>query len=601
MSGQNVGSVRPTQLIYTYGVGSAVDLPQFSAMVMGLDDWPAADMKSITEDRLLRVVRHVLGAQVRQLKAAPLREEVAGPLFRNSSGDGVPVAAFPRWLVCTQCRLLAPIRSGLFEFRADTNRPERSGFIHKNCPRLARAAAIPARFLVACENGHVDDFPWSEYLHGGPTTCPGPLELRDVGASGEAADVMLMCRACQKRKPMAPAFSEDGKAELPKCRGRHPHLRVAPLEECDASSQPITLGATNMWFSRTLSALSIPSSADPLEQMVEQDLTALFEDAESERDVKLVRKSQARYDKYTDGQIWAAIQKLRALDSAAPLTPKDLKAPEWKLFSKPDPAKNSDNLRLRIGTPPAKYAAWIESVVLIERLREVQALAGFTRLEPAGDDSTAKLVPLRRGPAEWVPAAEVRGEGLFLRLSEAKVSDWLAKASALELQFFGAHRRWRAQRGLEPSLGFPTLRYVLLHSLSHVLIRQVSVECGYAAASLKERIYSSTPDDEDPMAGILIYTAAPDSEGTLGGLVTLGETSNLEQHLDQALEGLEICSSDPLCAETQPEQAFMSLHGAACHNCLFLPETSCERGNRYLDRSVLVPTMERAEFAFFRT
>jgi hypothetical protein len=97
-----------------------------------------------------------------------------------------------------------------------------------------------------------------------------------------------------------------------------------------------------------------------------------------------------------------------------------------------------------------------------------------------------------------------------------------------------------------------------------------------------------------------IYTAAPDSEGTLGGLVTLGETANLEQHLDQALEGLEICSSDPLCAETTPEQAFMSLHGAACHNCLFLPETSCERGNRYLDRTVLVPTMERAEFAFFR-
>jgi hypothetical protein len=98
----------------------------------------------------------------------------------------------------------------------------------------------------------------------------------------------------------------------------------------------------------------------------------------------------------------------------------------------------------------------------------------------------------------------------------------------------------------------------------------------------------------------LIYTAAPDSEGTLGGLVTLGEMANLEQHLDQALECLEICSSDPLCAETTPEHAFMSLHGAACHNCLFLPETSCERGNRYLDRSVLAPTMERAEYAFFR-
>ncbi|MGC4048336.1 MAG: DUF1998 domain-containing protein [Paludibaculum sp.] len=492
------------------------------------------------------------------------------------------------------------MRSGLFEFRSDTQRPERSGFIHRNCPRLAKAAAIPARFLVACENGHIDDFPWGEYLHGGVSTCTGPLELRDVGASGEATDVMLTCRACLKRKPMAPAFSEDGKAALPACRGRHPHLRVAPLEECDEPSQPITLGATNMWFSRTLSALSIPSTSNPLEQMVEQDLTSLFEDVESERDVKLARRGHPRYDAHTDALIWKAIECLRARESDTPLTPRDLRLPEWKLFSKPDPAKNTPDLRVRIVKPPAKYASRIDSVLLIERLREVQALAGFTRLEPGGDDSTVKLAPLRRGPASWVPAAEVRGEGLFLRLSESMVSEWAAKGEPLEAQFFGAHRRWRAQRGLEPSPGFPGLRYILLHSLAHALIRQFSVECGYGAASLRERIYSSTPDDSEPMAGILIYTAAPDSEGTLGGLVSLGEMANLEQHLDQALEGLEICSSDPLCAETLPEQAFMSLHGAACHNCLFLPETSCERGNRYLDRTVLVPTMEHEEFAYFQ-
>ena len=346
-----------------------------------------------------------------------------------------------------------------------------------------------------------------------------------------------------------------------------------------------------MWFARTLSALSIPSSTDALDQIVEQDLTSLFEEVESERDVRLARKGHLRYEPYSDVQIWAAIQRLRSQDAAPPLTTKDLKPPEWKLFSKPDPAKNSANLRIRVGVPPVKYSPRIDSVVLIDRLREVQALAGFSRLEPAGDDSAAKLVALRRGPTEWVPAAEVRGEGLFLRLSERRVSDGLVTGSPIEAQFFNAHRRWRAQRGLEPSVGFPGLRYALLHSLAHALIRQFSVECGYAAASLRERIYYSTPDEEESMAGILIYTAAPDSEGTLGGLVTLGMTANLERHLDQALEGLEICSSDPLCAETQPEQAFMSLHGAACHNCLFLPETSCERGNRYLDRTVLVPTM----------
>ncbi len=236
---------------------------------------------------------------------------------------------------------------------------------------------------------------------------------------------------------------------------------------------------------------------------------------------------------------------------------------------------------------------------MIERLREVQALVGFTRLESAGEDSPARLAPLRRGPAQWVPAAEVRGEGIFLKISEEEIMRWLGKTQPLQQEFLNAHRRWRETRNLNPSLGFPSLKYVLLHSLAHALIRQFAVECGYAAASLKERIYSSTPDEAEPMAGILIYTAAPDSEGTLGGLVSLGETATLEQHLDQALESLEICSSDPLCAETQPGQAFFSLHGAACHSCLFLPETSCERGNRYLDRSTLVSTMERTEFAFF--
>jgi hypothetical protein len=133
MSGREVGSVRPTQLIYTYGVGSTVDLPQFSAMVMGLDDWPASQMEEIREDRLLRVVRHVLGTQVRQLKAAPVREDFSAPLFRVA-GDGVPVAAFPRWLVCTQCRLLAPIRSGLVRVPRRHDRPERSAFHPQELP-----------------------------------------------------------------------------------------------------------------------------------------------------------------------------------------------------------------------------------------------------------------------------------------------------------------------------------------------------------------------------------------------------------------------------------------------------------------------------------
>jgi hypothetical protein len=154
---------------------------------------------------------------------------------------------------------------------------------------------------------------------------------------------------------------------------------------------------------------------------------------------------------------------------------------------------------------------------------------------------------------------------------------------------------------LEPDDGYPTMKYVLLHSLAHALIRQFSVECGYTTASIRERIYSRPPgSDREVMAGVLLYTAAPDSEGTLGGLVRLGEPKTLGRHLDQALEAMRLCTSDPLCAEHHPLRDGLTLHGAACHACLFLPETSCERGNKYLDRSVLVSTVESADLAFFK-
>ena len=209
-------------------------------------------------------------------------------------------------------------------------------------------------------------------------------------------------------------------------------------------------------------------------------------------------------------------------------------------------------------------------------------------------------MPLGRKALKWVPTSEIRGEGVFLQFSEGAIEAWVKKTRERENEFFEAHRRWRQNRGLEPNDGFPTMRYVLLHSLAHALIRQFAIECGYTTASIRERIYSRPPGgDHEPMAGILLYTAAPDSEGTLGGLVALGDPKTLGRHLDQALEAMRLCASDPLCAEHHPIKDGLTLHGAACHACLFLPETSCERGNKYLDRSVLVSTVESGDLAFF--
>jgi hypothetical protein len=212
--------------------------------------------------------------------------------------------------------------------------------------------------------------------------------------------------------------------------------------------------------------------------------------------------------------------------------------------------------------------------------------------------------PLARQMPEWVPASEVRGEGIFIQFNEQKVLEWTRETavSGRALEFLDSHKKWRSVRFIEPpEKGFPGMRYILIHSFAHALMRQLALERGYSAASVRERLYAR-PEHQDggPMAGLLIYTSAPDSEGTLGGLVSLGKPDVLERHITQALEAMRLCASDPLCAEHPPSRTGRTLHAAACHACQFAPETSCERGNKYLDRSVLVPTVEHDDLAFFK-
>ena len=319
----------------------------------------------------------------------------------------------------------------------------------------------------------------------------------------------------------------------------------------------------------------------------------------------------AELGQYTDHEIWDEIQAHSQNASTFSEESPDLKAPEWQVFSQYDPSLNTSDFRIRPApAPPTRYTDFLQQVMFVERLREVQAMIGFTRLDALGELTDPDLsmqidpAPISRLSPTWVPATEVHGEGIFLQFKEQRLLDWLKKreVQAREREFFAAHQNWRRSHNLEPAeAGFPGMRYIFLHSFSHALMRQLALECGYNAASISERIYarpSNAPGG--PMAGILIYTSAPDSEGTLGGLVRLAEAKILERLIDQALEDMRLCASDPLCAEHQPGQSSQTLHAAACHACLFAPETSCERGNKYLDRSTLVPTVQYDDLAFFK-
>lgn len=607
-----VGELRPSQILFTFGVGSIIDLPNLSVMVMGLDDWEAASSVEIGEERLLLAVRSLLGQQVSKLLSPPIPPDDSASFKRYSDEAatiGVPVAVFPRWLLCPACRLLAPINSGLFELRVDQVRPERNEYLHVSCSHARKTpTVVPARFLVACEDGHLDDFPWIRFVHGGPTDCRALLRLRELGASGEASDVQIVCETCKKSRRMADAFGEEGKASMARCSGRRPHLKDTAEDGCERQMEAILLGASNSWFPLTLSALSIPTAVDRLEQLVQEQWTILGK-ATSKDIVKFARETgQLRaFAQYSDDELWEAVERKRNQTNDAGDQSEGLKMPEWGVFSAPDASLNSTDFQLTPVEPPPRYASLLDKVVLVERIREVRALVGFTRIESPNDYGGAAHVandrraPLSRSDPRWVPASEVRGEGVFIQFSESAIEQWTASVAGLDADFLEAHQRWRRARNLiPPEARYPGVRFVLLHSFAHALMRQFSLECGYTAASIRERIYSaSSSQDDGPMAGVLLYTAAPDSEGTLGGLVSLGGTATLDRLIDQALADMELCASDPLCSEHDPAQGGLTLHGAACHACLFAPETSCEAGNKYLDRSVLVKTFHRKDASFF--
>src|SRR6185312_15245676 len=145
-----VGETRPSQLLINYGVGSIIDLPHLSAIVMGLDDWDTSNSQEIQEERLLQAIQTILGNQVKRLLSPPIAPANATNAFDPAARIGVPVAPFPRWMVCPKCRLLAPSTSGHFELKAHAQ-SDRVRYIHKNCP--TQPAVLPSRFMIACKAG----------------------------------------------------------------------------------------------------------------------------------------------------------------------------------------------------------------------------------------------------------------------------------------------------------------------------------------------------------------------------------------------------------------------------------------------------------------
>ncbi|MEP6755956.1 MAG: DUF1998 domain-containing protein [Chthonomonadales bacterium] len=606
-----VGQIRKGQLVTTFGVGSMVDLPQLSVIVSGLNAWPTAACKEIVEPRLLNAVRAKLPS-VRKIRMCPDKTSDE-PEVRQRDLTGVPVSIFPRWLRCPLCDTMGTVDSGVFTIEYPPFQVDKIRFIHKGCRAAGTTSnrylpgAVAARFLTACAKGHVSDFPWLAFCHRGETCSAPSLVLSDHGVTGEAAEVQVRCinDGCKVFRRMADAFGPKADLSILACPGRHPHIGLS--ENCKEDVKAILLGASNLYFPVTVSVISLPETVvlTDLDTVVKQQWER-FEDFESEQDAAGIIK----YGNIPEligsiaADLWAAIERTKEGGGSDKIA--EIRADEYALLANATNDIQSDRMSAQIRTAlSGQLGDYFERIALVDKLTEFMALVGFTRIDSAGDlcdydtIDPDRLAPLMPVPTTWVPGAENIGEGIFLKLREDVLSAWETSDAVRgrmadhgkALKAFKRERPWM-------KIEVPDARYILMHTLSHMLIRELAITCGYSSTSIRERIYSAKGENGVAMSGLLLYTASPDSEGTLGGLVALGDPVRFETILTSALERSRICSSDPICAYYDMSTG-SQLHGAACHSCSFVAETSCERSNSFLDRSFVVDTLATTGCCFF--
>jgi hypothetical protein len=373
------------------------------------------------------------------------------------------------------------------------------------------------------------------------------------------------------------------------CNGQKPWTAIRS-EPCGHAVRVLQRGASNLYFPIIRSSLLIPPWDDEIEGILGEWWPELEETIEEERRIRLrrwIERGTLSVPRHINTDTFVDYV-LAHLERRTSIAESDLRAGEWQQIMNPL-GKGSSEFQVRMELVPSSLSQRIGSLTRVVRLRELRALIGFTRISspPSEEEeqSPSACSVVDEKPT-WYPATEVRGEGIYVGLDDTALREWENREDVL-VRCERIHSAWvsefrqRMLTDAEPKRTI-TPRFLLTHALSHALMRQLSLECGYSSSSLRERLYVGTYG-----AGFLIYTATSDADGTLGGLERLGRSHRFERTLGEAIHSLRWCSSDPLCIEGAM-MASNACNNAACHACLLASETSCEEYNRFLDRALLV-------------
>jgi hypothetical protein len=578
-----VGQVRKSQLITTFGTGAIVDMPDYSVIMASADYWSNDD--KIYEPNLQRL----LGMKYFKEPKTSDTESVVG-------SPDIPAFRFPKIHFCTGCNKLMS-----YKYFGDSD--------GKKCPECNKAL-VPSRFVAACEKGHIEDFPYKWWVHNGnPYDCNEPerydnLKIFFSNSSGTLGSIKIKCTSCGKERSMEGCMGKDGLRGY-RCRGSRPWLgfkkEYYDPEPCTEVMRTLQRGASNVYFGKTQSALTIPPWSKAIQTEIEGRWTQIRDFMSNKpSDDYILMFIKAIFTELIENRTYSLEELKSEILRRYSGETENEEYNEYKLYedeyialSREYDNDSKDQFKNIESEVDPRFSEYISSVMLVKRLREVLALKGFRRITPETEDGNDEFTMLGSAPSEWLPAIEMLGEGIFIRFNEDKVQEWERKIG----NRYDTMKANLGEENIDHNKFSP--RYVMLHTFSHLLIRQLTAQCGYSSAALKERIYSTYKTNANlDMAGVLIYTSTADSDGSLGGLVREGEAEEFKNIILNLLQEATWCSSDPLCAESM-QQGYNSLNYAACHACTLLPETCCEARNCLLDRVSVVGKIGNRKLGYF--
>ncbi|MBD7970414.1 DUF1998 domain-containing protein [Paenibacillus gallinarum] len=559
MSQQNE-TIRPSQLIYQSGPGAIVELLNQSVIIKSADQW---NTDRAPQEKDVRITSFLGVDHVRILN-------------ENLGKQKIKAVEFPKWKICPKCHNMTNYDNATCYYCSRKNKDDIQEL-------------YASRFVLACENGHLSDFPYHEWVHRNkPCTekfKDSRLILKTRGLSGSLSDLHVICLHCKHSESLGNIMKPDerDKHSLFNCQGERPWISPSANEPCKCKMKTTLRGASNVYSPSIVSFLQVPLTASSSEfevlYLVEKDKENFKKAYEGMREPGLEMVCSFKnipssfvpiIKRYLDGEM--------NLEESS--TYESIKKQEWNTLIQDE--INDDRFSSKKVDISPILVPYFDGIFRIDSVPEVQVLKEFTRLDYIDrftEDEVKTQQVVITNELKWLPAVRNYGEGIFFQFNLDKLLQW-EQTEQVTSAIIKSYNAYREEFNNTPLNILP--RQILIHTFSHALLQQLAAHCGYTTTSLKERIYAS-----DDMYGVFIYTASGDSEGSLGGLTNLVQSEKLLPIIIRALEKMNYCSSDPICSDGEFEY-HTSANGAACHACTFVSETSCEWGNLLLDRRTLI-------------